>query len=154
MNTGSPFSVYIGLQFPCIASVTCVFVFRSNLLRRRPGLHLPFNATLCTLCFGLALPFTIALFPQTAAVCLAFHLDLQEASVCALVPINSVVVITVCPYHLGTIISSWRGCHHYDKWCERLCFRFHALNWKKKYKRKPAKKRFTTTKVYSFLYWS
>jgi len=46
---------------PCYCS-------RTQLLRRRPGLHLPINATVTTLTFALALPVAIALFPQVSSV--------------------------------------------------------------------------------------
>ncbi|CAI9736417.1 sideroflexin-5-like isoform X1 [Octopus vulgaris] len=41
---------------------------KTKLLRTYPKLHLPFNATVCTLTFGCALPVAIALFPQTCKI--------------------------------------------------------------------------------------
>jgi len=37
---------------------------KTKFMMRRPGLSLPINAVVCTLAFGIALPFAIALFPQ------------------------------------------------------------------------------------------
>ena len=42
--------------------------FRTKFLKRRPRLNMPLNALVCTLAFGIALPFAIALFPQRSMV--------------------------------------------------------------------------------------
>lgn len=39
-----------------------------NLLRRFPRLSIPLNTIACTISFGLALPISIALFPQKSKV--------------------------------------------------------------------------------------
>lgn len=41
---------------------------KTNFLRCNPRFHLPINAVVCTICFGLALPVAIALFPQYASI--------------------------------------------------------------------------------------
>lgn len=48
--------------------VIMTFLERTQLLRRRPRLHLPFNAVVTTLSFAFALPVAIALFPQTSSI--------------------------------------------------------------------------------------
>jgi uncharacterized membrane protein YoaK (UPF0700 family) len=45
-----------------------------NLLRRFPRLSLPLNTLACTISFGLALPMSIALFPQKSKVNIKFIL--------------------------------------------------------------------------------
>ena len=42
--------------------------FRTKFLKRRPKLNMPLNALVCTMAFGIALPFAIALFPQRSKV--------------------------------------------------------------------------------------
>ncbi len=42
--------------------------FYRNLLRRFPRLSIPLNTLACTISFGLALPMSIALFPQKSKV--------------------------------------------------------------------------------------
>lgn len=37
-------------------------------LKKWPRLHLPVQVVVCTLCFGLTLPVSIALFPQNSEV--------------------------------------------------------------------------------------
>ena len=37
-------------------------------MKKWPRLHLPIQVVVCTACFGLALPVSIALFPQTSEV--------------------------------------------------------------------------------------
>jgi tricarboxylate carrier len=51
-----------------IPPIVMTFMERTRLLRRRPGLHLPINATVTTLSFALALPVAIALFPQVSSI--------------------------------------------------------------------------------------
>ena len=41
---------------------------RTKFLIQNPRIHLPCNAVVCTLAFGLALPVAIALFPQISTV--------------------------------------------------------------------------------------
>ncbi|GAB1607609.1 sideroflexin-5-like [Argonauta hians] len=41
---------------------------KTRLLKKYPRLHLPFNAAVCTVTFGCALPVAIALFPQTCKI--------------------------------------------------------------------------------------
>jgi hypothetical protein len=41
---------------------------KMRFLQRWPRLHLPVQVVVCTLCFGLALPVSIAFFPQTAQI--------------------------------------------------------------------------------------
>lgn len=41
---------------------------RTKFMMRRPRLSLPVNAMVCTLAFGVALPFAIALFPQNSKI--------------------------------------------------------------------------------------
>ena len=60
---------------------------RTSLLKRRPKLHLPFNALVTTLSFGLALPVAIALFPQISHVSVLLpwhssHRSLMYVSCC------------------------------------------------------------------------
>jgi len=57
---------------PHVWSVINCFV-RTQLLIRRPRLHLPFNAVVTTLSFAFALPVAIALFPQTSSVSNSTH---------------------------------------------------------------------------------
>ncbi|CAF1315386.1 unnamed protein product [Adineta steineri] len=45
-----------------------MLAFEKNILRRFPRMSLPLNTLACTLSFGLALPMSIALFPQKAKV--------------------------------------------------------------------------------------
>jgi len=45
-----------------------MLAFEKNLLRRFPRLSLPLNTLACTISFGLALPMSIALFPQKSKV--------------------------------------------------------------------------------------
>ena len=54
------------LEDPLIVSSRILLI--RNLLRRFPRLSLPMNTLACTLSFGLALPMSIALFPQKAKV--------------------------------------------------------------------------------------
>ncbi len=42
--------------------------FRTDFIRKFPKMHLPIQAMMCTACFGLALPASIALFPQIIEV--------------------------------------------------------------------------------------
>jgi len=42
--------------------------FRTKFLMKRPGFKMPINAAVCSLAFGIALPFAIALFPQQSKV--------------------------------------------------------------------------------------
>ncbi|KAK2180012.1 hypothetical protein NP493_462g01026 [Ridgeia piscesae] len=51
-----------------IPPVIMTMIEKTSLLKRRPKLHLPFNALVTTLSFGLALPVAIALFPQISHV--------------------------------------------------------------------------------------
>ncbi|KAI0214459.1 Sideroflexin-5, partial [Lamellibrachia satsuma] len=51
-----------------IPPVIMTMIEKTSLLKRRPKLHLPFNALVSTLSFGLALPIAIALFPQISHV--------------------------------------------------------------------------------------
>lgn len=44
------------------------FLEKRRFLIRNPRLHLPINAVVCTLAFGLALPVAIALFPQFSEI--------------------------------------------------------------------------------------
>lgn len=46
---------------------------KTALLKARPWLHMPFNTLACTAAFGLALPVSIALFPQKSTVSLLCH---------------------------------------------------------------------------------
>ena len=48
--------------------------FSRNLLRRFPRLSIPLNTLACTISFGLALPMSIALFPQKSKVNITFRL--------------------------------------------------------------------------------
>ena len=57
------------LENPLIVSSRILLI--RNLLRRFPRLSLPMNTLACTLSFGLALPMSIALFPQKAKVNIA-----------------------------------------------------------------------------------
>ena len=41
---------------------------RTSFLRNWPKMHLPTQVVVCTACFGMALPVSIALFPQTIEV--------------------------------------------------------------------------------------
>ncbi|CAF4693270.1 unnamed protein product, partial [Rotaria sp. Silwood1] len=45
-----------------------MLAFEKNILRRFPRLNLPLNTLACTISFGLALPMSIALFPQRSKV--------------------------------------------------------------------------------------
>ncbi|CAF4536180.1 unnamed protein product, partial [Rotaria magnacalcarata] len=45
-----------------------LLAFEKNILRRFPRLSLPLNTLACTFSFGLALPISIALFPQRSKV--------------------------------------------------------------------------------------
>jgi len=51
-----------------IPPIVMTFMEKTRLLLRRPGLHLPINATVTTLSFALALSVAIALFPQVASI--------------------------------------------------------------------------------------
>jgi len=44
------------------------YLERMKFLKKNPRLNLPINAVVCTLAFGIALPFTIALFPQRSKI--------------------------------------------------------------------------------------
>jgi len=45
-----------------------ILILRRNLLRRYPRLSIPLNTLACTISFGLALPMSIAIFPQKSKV--------------------------------------------------------------------------------------
>ena len=44
---------------------------KTQFLRKQPRLSMPINALVCTLAFGIALPVTIALFPQKSKMATA-----------------------------------------------------------------------------------
>ncbi|XP_070541584.1 sideroflexin-5-like [Ptychodera flava] len=51
-----------------IPPIVMAFLERTQFLKKRPKLHLPIQATVCTLAFAFALPMAISLFPQFSAV--------------------------------------------------------------------------------------
>jgi len=51
-----------------IPPVVMAFLERTKFLKRRPKLNMPLNALVCTMAFGIALPFAIALFPQRSKI--------------------------------------------------------------------------------------
>lgn len=51
-----------------IPPIVMTWLEKKEFLRRWPRLHLPIQAAVCTLCFGLALPVSIAIFPQTTEI--------------------------------------------------------------------------------------
>ncbi|ESO03542.1 hypothetical protein HELRODRAFT_99850 [Helobdella robusta] len=51
-----------------IPALVMTFAEKTQLLIRRPRLHLPINASVTTLSFALALPIAIALFPQISSI--------------------------------------------------------------------------------------
>ena len=55
-----------------VMSIFDCFLYRT-LLRRFPRLNLPLNTLACTISFGLALPMSIALFPQKSKVNVKFY---------------------------------------------------------------------------------
>lgn len=51
-----------------IPPIVMSFLEKTRFLQKNPRYHIVFNAIACTLSFGLALPATIALFPQYASI--------------------------------------------------------------------------------------
>ncbi|KAL8594100.1 Sideroflexin-5 [Nucella lapillus] len=51
-----------------IPLVVMSFLEKTKFLRTYPKMHLPMNAVVCTLSFGLALPVAIGLFPQVSSI--------------------------------------------------------------------------------------
>ena len=51
---------------------------RTKFIMSRPKMILPLNAVVCTLAFGLALPFAIALFPQQSKVSDLYYITISE----------------------------------------------------------------------------
>lgn len=51
-----------------IPPVIMALLEKTTFLRCNPIFHLPINAVVCTVCFGLALPVAIAVFPQYASI--------------------------------------------------------------------------------------
>ena len=48
--------------------VSTMHIHRREFMRKWPRVHLPIQVVVCTLCFGFALPVSIALFPQNTEV--------------------------------------------------------------------------------------
>ena len=57
-------------------------------MKKWPRLHLPIQVVVCTACFGLALPVSIALFPQTSEVGCYTASSLFPGNLLALFPAN------------------------------------------------------------------
>ncbi|KAH3786577.1 sideroflexin-5-like [Dreissena polymorpha] len=51
-----------------IPPIVMTFLEKTRFLQRNPRFHLPLNALACTISFGLALPATVAMFPQYATI--------------------------------------------------------------------------------------
>ena len=68
------------VKHACATDNLNMTLLHRNLLRRFPRLSLPLNTLACTVSFGLALPMSIALFPQKAKV----NIDASSCPICRL----------------------------------------------------------------------
>lgn len=87
-------------------SIPCykiAYFFRTKFLKRNPKMHLPLNAAACTICFGLALPACIALFPQYATVS-ALFIILQLPNFVGVIDVPGWLVGS---WLVGRLVGSW-----------------------------------------------